>query len=131
MSATSFAVTGVDFVPIPSRDPQALAPFYEDVLGLERSQAWQRAGEPPLGIEFETGTVTLALVSSAAIGIDFAPSRHPIALHVADVDAARAELESRGVSFGADTLDTGVCHMAFFTDPDGNALMLHSRYAPR
>jgi len=131
MSTTAFAVTGVDFVSIPSRDPQALAAFYEDVLGLERSQAWQRGDEPPLGVEFETGTVTLALVSSAAIGLDFAPSRHPIALQVEDVHAARAALEQRGVVFGADTLDSGVCHMAFFKDPDGNALMLHARYAPR
>ena len=44
---------------------------------------------------------------------------------------ARAALEARGVSFTAETLDTGVCHMAFFADPDGNALMLHHRYAPR
>lgn len=131
MSTTTFAVTGVDFVTIPSRDPEALAPFYADVLGLERSQSWQRAGEPPLGIEFEAGGLTLALVASDAMGIGFQPSRHPIALHVADVAAARAELESRGVSFGAETIDSGVCHMSFFQDPDGNALMLHSRYAPR
>jgi predicted enzyme related to lactoylglutathione lyase len=47
------------------------------------------------------------------------------------VEAARAELESRGVSFAAETMDSGVCHMAHFKDPDGNALMLHHRYAPR
>ena len=63
------------------------------------------------------------------MGIDFAPTRCPIALRVDDVEAARAELEARGVSFAADTLDTGVCHMAHFQDPDGNALMLHHRYA--
>ena len=59
------------------------------------------------------------------------PHHHEIALHVDDVEAARDALDERGVSFTGDTLDTGVCHMAFFSDPDGNALMLHHRYAPR
>jgi hypothetical protein len=40
------------------------------------------------------------------------------------------ELEAKGVEFAGDTLDTGVCHMALFSDPDGNDLMLHHRYAP-
>ena len=48
-----------------------------------------------------------------------------------DVAAPREALEARGVSFQGDILDTGVCHMAIFSDPDGNALMLRSRYAPR
>ena len=61
----------------------------------------------------------------------FAVNTHPIAFHVEDMEAARAELESRGVEFAAETLDTGVCLMAFFRDPAGNALMLHHRYAPR
>ena len=47
-----------------------------------------------------------------------------------DVAATRAELEAKGVEFAGETLDTGVCHMALFTDPDGNDLMLHNRYAP-
>ena len=59
------------------------------------------------------------------------PNANPIALHVDDVAAARATLEGRGVAFAGDMFDTGVCHMAFFADPDGNALMLHHRYAPR
>jgi predicted enzyme related to lactoylglutathione lyase len=52
-------------------------------------------------------------------------------LHVDDVPAARKELEAKGVEFAGETFDTGVCHMALFTDPDGNDLMLHHRYAPR
>lgn len=131
MSTTTFAVTGVDFMTIPSRDPEAAAEFYGGVLGLERSIAWQREGEKPMGIEFETGNLTLAVIDSGAIGVPFQASRYPVALHVEDVAAARAELESRGVVFTAGTLDSGVCHMAFFEDPEGNALMLHSRYAPR
>jgi predicted enzyme related to lactoylglutathione lyase len=80
--------------------------------------------------EFETGSLTIALMQSDAFGIEFQPHTHPIALHVDDVEAARAELETRGVTFGADTMDSGVCHMAHFKDPDGNSLMLHHRYAP-
>jgi hypothetical protein len=63
------------------------------------------------------------------MGLPFAPNPNGIALRVPDVAAARAELQTKGVEFAADTLDTGVCHMAFFHDPDGNALMLHRRYA--
>jgi predicted enzyme related to lactoylglutathione lyase len=80
--------------------------------------------------EFETGSLTRQLIDAEAIGREFHPHRSPIALHVEDIEAARAELESRGVSFTHD-LDSGVCHMAFFEDPDGNALLLHHRYAPR
>ena len=70
-------------------------------------------------------------MDAAAIGREFKPSGHPIALHVEDVEAARAKLEAQGVEFHAETIDSGVCHMAFFSDPDGNALMLHNRYAPK
>ena len=65
------------------------------------------------------------------MGLEHQVNANAIALHVDDVAAARSMLESRGVKFHGDILDTGVCHMAFFTDPDGNALMLHHRYAPR
>ncbi len=124
-------VTGVDFVSIPTRDFEAAREFYGDVLGLERSSVWQRPGHDPVGAEFETGTVTLALLNCAALGLEFAPSVAPIALQVDDVAAARAELEARGVEFRSDIIDSGVCHQAFFADPDGNALGLHHRYAPR
>ena len=65
------------------------------------------------------------------MGMEHHVSPNPIALHVDDVEAARARLQASGVTFMGDTFDTGVCHMAFFADPDGNALMLHHRYAPR
>lgn len=87
-------------------------------------------GQKPAA-EFETGTLTIAVMQSDAFGIEFQRHTHPIALHVEDVEAARAELEAQGVRFAADTMDSGVCKMAHFADPDGNALMLHSRYAPR
>ena len=81
--------------------------------------------------EFETGTLTIAVIQSDAFGIEFQPHTHPIALHVGDVAAARTDLEAAGVKFRGDTIDSGVCHMAHFSDPDGNSLMFHCRYAPR
>jgi catechol 2,3-dioxygenase-like lactoylglutathione lyase family enzyme len=98
MATTTSPVTGVDFVTVPTTDLEATADFYENVLGLLRSKAWQRPGEEALGIEFEPGTVTIALLACERLGIEFRPNPVPIALQVDDVEAARAELESRGVT---------------------------------
>jgi catechol 2,3-dioxygenase-like lactoylglutathione lyase family enzyme len=119
-------ITGVDFVSVATQDLEGATAFYRDVLGLPRGN--HRDG---FFAEFETGTVTLSVIDAAAFGFEFERHRNPIALHVGDIEQARSELAARGVEFNADTLDTGVCHMAFFSDPDGNALMLHHRYAPR
>jgi predicted enzyme related to lactoylglutathione lyase len=120
-------VTGVDFIAVPTRDFEKADEFYGNVLGLARSKRW---GNMPAG-EFETGTLTIAVMQSDAFGLEFQPHTHPVALHVEDVHAARAELEGKGVSFAGDTMDSGVCYMAHFRDPDGNALMFHHRYAPK
>ena len=100
--------------------------FYRDTLGLPQVGH----GNWP---EYQLGeNVSLYLVDPTNIGQAFtAPHTSAIALRVADVAAARVELEAAGVEFDGDTFDTGVCHMAFFADPDGNSLMLHHRYAPR
>ena len=131
MSTTTKIVTGVDYVGIPSNDLETARAFYETVLGLESSSVWQRPGEPAVGAEFETGTVTIALINCPGLGIPFQANPAPLALQVDDVPHARQELESRGVAFEHDTIDSGVCHMANFKDPDGNAIMLHQRYAPK
>jgi predicted enzyme related to lactoylglutathione lyase len=125
---TSTIVTGVDFVSVPTRDLEGAVAFYGTVLGLRRSMY-----KPERNFaEFETGTVTLSVVNPERMGIgDFKPNANHLALQVEDVPAARARLQERGVEFMGDIFDTGVCHMAFFADPDGNALMLHHRYAPR
>ena len=119
-------ISGVDFITVPTRDFEKACDFYGNVLGLESSKQW---GNMP-GMEYETGTLTIAVMQSDAFGLEFEPHTHPIALHVPDVHEARSELESQGVEFQRDTIDSGVCHMAPFTDPDGNSLMLHHRYAP-
>ncbi len=129
---TKKLVTGVDFVCVPTQDIAAAMDFYENMLGLEPSKRWQRdEDDDPMGAEYEPGTVTIALLNTGKLGIEFQANTAPIAFQVDDVEAARAELESRGVTFVADDIDSGVCHMASFKDPDGNALMLHHRYAPK
>ena len=124
---TSPHITGTDFVIVPSRDLEASSAFYAGTLGLHRSVYMPERGFS----EFETGNLTLSVVHPEKMGMTHHQNSNPIALHVDDVAAARAALEAAGVEFRGETLDTSVCHMAFFADPDGNALMLHHRYAPR
>jgi catechol 2,3-dioxygenase-like lactoylglutathione lyase family enzyme len=112
-----------DFVSVPVADMARAKAFYRDTLGLH-SPNWD-AGWP----EIETGNVSLYLVDPTRMGNEFAPHAAPIALRVSDVPAAKAELEGRGVEFVGEQ-DTGVCKMAFFSDSEGNSLMLHRRYAP-
>jgi catechol 2,3-dioxygenase-like lactoylglutathione lyase family enzyme len=117
-------ISRADFVAVPSTDWKRSRAFYVDTLGLKPD----KDGDA----EFWVGDQCFGIYEPATFGIEFAPQRNAhIALHVDDVDAARAELEAKGVEFEGDTFDTGVCHMAFFRDPDGNDLMLHHRYAPR
>jgi catechol 2,3-dioxygenase-like lactoylglutathione lyase family enzyme len=125
------AVTGVDFVMVPVQDLDRARAFYGDVLGLEASAVWQGKGPSALGAEFETGTLTLALMDVAAIGSTFSTGAGAIALHVDDVAGARTALEEQGVEFVMDTIDSGVCHQAIFRDTEGNTLILHNRYAPK
>ena len=112
----------VDFVSVPTRDRERARRFYGGVLGLPPSEVTPD--------EFETPNVTLGLWQPEAEGVAFTPNTAGIALRVADVEAARSRLAAAGVEFLGETVDTGVCHMAFFYDPDGNVLILHRRYAP-
>lgn len=117
-------VQRTDFVSVPVTDIARARTFYAETLGIPSSSEADAAWP-----EFETGNVSLYLIDPTKIGGTFAPLSAPIALRVPDVAEARAQLEAAGVEFQGEILDTGVCHMAFFTDPDGNALMLHRRYA--
>jgi predicted enzyme related to lactoylglutathione lyase len=118
-------VERTDFVPLATRDKERAVKFYGETLGLKRNELAHQDWP-----EFETGNVTLAIMVPEQAGMELHVHKNPIAFRVADVAEARGKLESAGVGFQGDTLDTGVCHMAFFSDPDGNALMLHRRYAP-
>ena len=116
-------ITGVDFVAVPSTDWKRSRAFYVDMLGLRPDATGQA--------EFWVGQTCFGIYEPTTFGFEFAPQTTAhLALHVDDVATARADLEAKGVEFEGETFDTGVCHMAFFHDPDGNALMLHRRYAP-
>jgi predicted enzyme related to lactoylglutathione lyase len=115
-------VEHVDFVSFLTEDIPRAKRFYAEVIGLEL----ETEGESDM--EFRAGQVTLDIFDPSSIGQPFAPSPAGLALRVSDVDAARAELEAKGVVFDGETIVTGVCRQAWFKDPDGNALMLHRRF---
>jgi catechol 2,3-dioxygenase-like lactoylglutathione lyase family enzyme len=115
-------VERVDFVSFLTQDIPRAKHFYSEIIGLELES------EGPDDMEFRAGQVTLDVFNPASQGQPFAPSLGGMALRVPNVDAARAELEAKGVVFDGETLETSVCRMAFFHDPDGNLLMLHRRF---
>jgi catechol 2,3-dioxygenase-like lactoylglutathione lyase family enzyme len=121
------SITRVDFISMPAQDVARATAFYRDTLGLEESP--HTVGKP--FSEFDLGGTTLSIWDMRTAGQEFISNTNTIALHTDDVAAMRALLEERGVTFLGETIDTGVCHMAVFGDPDGNPLMLHARYAPR
>jgi catechol 2,3-dioxygenase-like lactoylglutathione lyase family enzyme len=112
----------VDFVSFFTQDIERAKRFYGETLGL------QIESEGDHDMEFRAGQVTLDIFDPTSIGQEFAPSPAGLALRVPDVAAARAELEAKGVEFDGGIVETGVCHMTFFRDPDGNSLMLHRRF---
>ena len=126
MTSATPLITGTDFITVSTKDFEAAIAFYGEVLGLPLSKRW---GDMPAA-EFETGNLTIAVMQSDAFGLEARTNNHPIELRVEDFEAARHELESRGIEFKGETLDSGVCYQAFFEDPDGNALAIHHRYAP-
>lgn len=116
-------VQRTDFVGVSVADIPRAKAFYAEILGIpspKPDEAWP---------EFETGNVSLYLIDPTRMGREFAPNTSVVALRVPDVAESRRGLEAKGVEFQGDVLDTGLCHMTFCADPDGNALMLHRRYA--
>jgi predicted enzyme related to lactoylglutathione lyase len=127
MSTQTSLVTGVDFLVMHTKDFDRAIEFYGTTLGLRESA---RYGQMP-GVEFETGNLTIAVMQSDAFGVEFHTNNHPIEFHVDDFEGAKAELESRGVEFSGETIDSGVCWQIYFQDPDGNVIGIHHRYAPK
>jgi len=116
-------ISKLDFVAVPSQDSERSRAFYVETLGLRPDEKAR--------FEFWLDDTCFGIWEQARLGLEFTPQKNAhLALRVDDVAAARAELEERSVEFFGEIMDTGVCHMAFFNDPDGNDLMLHKRYAP-
>lgn len=114
-------ITGTDFIGIPSRDSERARTFYQELLGLRP--------DPKARFEQWAGETCYSIWEPEKVGFPFAPEGIG-ALRTDDLPADRARLEAEGVPFLGDTIDTGVCHMAIFQDPDGNTIYLHQRYAP-
>jgi catechol 2,3-dioxygenase-like lactoylglutathione lyase family enzyme len=119
-------VQSVDFVFLWTHDFERAERFYVDLLGLEKTAEYRRHGG-----EFETDGFRISMLEPDAVGMTFEAATTPIAFRVDDVAKRRAELESAGVDFQGEIVDSGVCHQAYFSDPDGNRLILHHRYAPK
>jgi catechol 2,3-dioxygenase-like lactoylglutathione lyase family enzyme len=115
-------VEQVDFVSVPTRDSARAVAWYREVLGLPVSEHTEG--------EVETPNVTLSFWNPEADGEPFQPNTAGIGLRVADVEAAVAEVRAQGAEV-IGIHDSGVCHMGFVKDPDGNVLILHRRYKPR
>jgi predicted enzyme related to lactoylglutathione lyase len=116
----------VDFIAVPTLDQGRSVRFYGETLGLARNP-----GSSARWVEFETGNVTIALLPHEFTGrTEFRPSSAPIAIRVPDVATARQKLEESGVASLGETIDSGVCHIAPFADPDGNSPLLHRRHGP-
>ena len=114
-------VERVDYITIATPDADRARAWYRNVLGL----AVDRSNPA----ELTAGQVTLTFWNPVEDGLEFQPNIGGFAVRVADVDAAKQELEAKGVEF-VGAADTGVCHMAVCLDPDGNAVILHRRYKP-
>ena len=112
----------VDFVSLPTRDSSRAVAWYGDVLGLPASEFSEGEVEAP--------NLTLTFWKPEEQGEPFMPNENGVALRVGDVEAAVEEVRAAGGEvMGIE--DSGVCHMGFVKDPDGNVLILHRRYAPR
>jgi catechol 2,3-dioxygenase-like lactoylglutathione lyase family enzyme len=118
-------VERVDYIRVPVTDMEKANHFYGEVLGLERNpnspaEDW---------VEYEAGNVTLAVMTPHTHDYEFAPlPPGTLALRVDDVAAAKAKLEAAGVQVN-EMWDSGACRGAGVRDPDGNAILLHRRYA--
>ncbi len=113
----------MDSIGVPSQDPERSRAFYVETLGLRPDEHAR--------FEFWAGQTCFAIWEPTRFGMEFQPQKNAAPLlHVDDVAVVREQLEQEGVKFVGETMDTGVCHMALFSDPDGNDLALHRRYAP-
>jgi predicted enzyme related to lactoylglutathione lyase len=119
-------VQRTDFVGVNVTDRDKAGEFYGRMLGLERnplaSDEWPEFGADNVGFVLST--------PEQKNEAEYTP-KYAVALRVPDVAASMERLQERGVEFEyPQAYDSGVCHMAFFKDPDGNELILHHRYAP-
>jgi predicted enzyme related to lactoylglutathione lyase len=120
------AVTGPDFVSLQVRDLERSARFYEQHLGLVRSQAG-----PPHAVVFETKPIAFA-VRDVVPGFDLDAVPQPGAgaalwMHAPDAQAIHDALVASGVTIVAPPIDGPFGRTFTFADPDGYSITLHDR----
>lgn len=120
-------ITAIAFTGYPVTDMPRARAFYEQVLGLKSTVVFEHDGKH--WIEYDVGPSTLAISNMSAEMWKPSPDGPAIALEVGDFDAAIAALKAAGVKFLLEPMDSGVCRMAIVTDPDGNSLCIHHRFA--
>jgi predicted enzyme related to lactoylglutathione lyase len=113
----------VAFIAIAVTDKERARKFYQETLELKPT----RTAMDGAWVEYDFGPVTIGVGSHP----DWKPSEPgtgtTVALEVDDFDAAYEKLKQRGVTFDREKLETPVCWMAAFRDPDGNRLLIHKR----
>jgi predicted enzyme related to lactoylglutathione lyase len=118
--------TGPDFISLQVRDLQASQAFYEQYLGLVRSQAG-----PPHAVVFETKPIAFA-VRDMVPGSDLSSVAQPgfgvaIWLHASDVQAIHDALVADGHTIVSAPIDGPFGRTFTFADPEGYHITLHDR----
>jgi len=120
-------ITAIAFTGYPVTDMPRARAFYEQVLGLQSTAVFEHEGRH--WIEYDLGAATLAITNMSAEKWKPSSDGPCVALEVADFAAAVAHLRAAGVPFQLEPMDSGVCRLAVVSDPDGNAVTIHQRYA--
>jgi catechol 2,3-dioxygenase-like lactoylglutathione lyase family enzyme len=112
----------VSFIAYPSTDIAKSRKFYEGVLGLKPNSPPEASAK---WVEYDVGPGTIAIGQSP----NWPPSKDgpSAALEVENFEAAVEVLRQNKIEFLIGPMETPVCHMVAFRDPDGNRLSLHRR----
>jgi catechol 2,3-dioxygenase-like lactoylglutathione lyase family enzyme len=117
-------IVGTHHIALKTTNFAAMRAFYEQTLGLPL------VGGFPGGriVFFEAGSTTIELIHAEGELVPPVLGWHHLALEMADVDAAHAELVAKGVAFHVEPKsfppDAPQARLAFFKDPDGNEIEL-------
>jgi predicted enzyme related to lactoylglutathione lyase len=114
------AIHGIDLAACFVSDPARSIAFYRDVLGLQPTEIDDKGR----GAEF-----TLADGQTFGVwnpGDDGPKAGSVVMFAVGEIGAAVARIRANGGTV-SDPDETPVCFMAFGSDPDGNAYMIHQR----
>ncbi|MBY0205817.1 MULTISPECIES: VOC family protein [Paenibacillus] len=120
------SVIGPDFISLQVTNLESSATFYQNHLGLVRSQAG-----PPHAVVFETKPIAFALrdlMPGVKLGADTQPGLGvALWLHAPDAQAIHDKLLAAGVRITSAPIDGPFGRTFTFADPDGYLITLHSK----